>query len=119
IYADDTSEIFTFNLSRKLFENEGNVFFSPYSTKIALGMALEGADDTTQVEMLHVLKNVQYPRAELNGAFSSFQSVAIDRSFTPLKSYVDACQKKFKTELMSVDFLTQKENSLKTINGWV
>ena len=53
-YVNSSNE-FTFEMYKQLDDSEDNIFFSPYSISIALGMAYEGARGETATEMEQVL----------------------------------------------------------------
>ena len=62
---------FAFDLYRALGEEEGNIFFSPYSISAALAMTYAGAEGTTEVEMAEVLR-FTLPENRLHPAFNLF-----------------------------------------------
>lgn len=59
----NSSNDFAFDMYRELLDGEDNIFFSPYSITIALGMAYEGAKGQTAAEMQAV---IQLPENDLN-----------------------------------------------------
>jgi serpin B len=52
----NSSNEFSFGMYRELIDGDENVFFSPYSITIALGMAYEGARGETAEEMIDVIE---------------------------------------------------------------
>lgn len=114
VYAED----FSYTFSQKILAQEkGNVFISPYSVRVALGMALDGAKGTTREELEKVLGNSRELYVT-KGNFRSFQALAIDNSFTPLKQYVDTLYTTYHAATLSVDFQAPQK-ALQAINGWV
>jgi len=61
---------FALDLFRVLREEDGNLFFSPYSVSVALAMAYAGARDATAIEMAETLRFTLDPR-RLHPAFNS------------------------------------------------
>ena len=51
----NSSNIFSYDMYKQLVNGSDNVFFSPYSITIALGMAYEGAKGETASQMLDVI----------------------------------------------------------------
>lgn len=60
---------FAFDLYGILGEEEGNIFFSPYSISAALAMTYAGADGDTEAEMAEVLR-FTLPQNRLHPAFN-------------------------------------------------
>ncbi len=60
---------FAFDLYRALGEEEGNIFFSPYSISAALAMTYAGAEGTTEADMAEVLR-FTLPENRLHPAFN-------------------------------------------------
>ncbi len=65
---------FAFEMYRKLAEEEGNIFFSPYSISVALSMTIEGARGRTAEQMAAAL---QIPE-EARPAGSGLQKIPMD-----------------------------------------
>ncbi|MDB6080747.1 MAG: proteinase inhibitor serpin [Chlamydiia bacterium] len=113
---------FSFRLTETLLTQKENVVFSPYSIRLALDMAYIGARGKTREEMAALFSNQIFLSASLpksGGGFDSFQAIAIDRSYTPLQSYIDTLETKLQAEVFSVDFTKNFKDSLAAINGWV
>lgn len=117
VFAEGAESTFEYALSRKLFEKPDNLFISPYSVKIALEMAEDGAEGETLQEM----KSVLGERSPLlsGGGFHSFQALAIDQAFHPLKSYQELIRERFSAEMLKVDFQHKRSQALQVVNGWV
>ena len=60
---------FAFDLYEVLAEEEGNIFFSPYSISAALAMTYAGAEGTTETDMAEVLR-FTLPENRLHPAFN-------------------------------------------------
>lgn len=118
-FAEDAlADNFAYTLSHRTLKDEGNVFISPYSAKIALRMAMDGAIGNTYAEMQKVLGSE--PLKIINGGgFSSCQALAVDQRYPFLKSYVDGIQKDYQAALLPVDFFQQRELAVVIVNRWV
>ena len=124
---------FAFDLFKKITENKsGNVFISPISVSMALGMALNGADEETKRQMENVLHlnnlssleiNEYYrfllsslpnldPKTTLNFANSIWYKMnfPIHPDFKQANAYC------FDAEVNEVDFA--KPETLDAINNW-
>ena len=124
---------FAFDLFKKINENEsGNVFISPISVSIALGMTLNGADGETKQQMEQVLHlnglssleiNEYYrymltslpnldPKTTLNFA----NSIWYRMNFPIHPDFKQTNINYFNAEVNEVDFT--KPETLNTINNW-
>ena len=127
---------FAFKLFGEIARRAGpdsNLFISPLSAAMALGMAYDGAAGTTQAEMQRALEltgmtlddvNQSYRSliALLRGldpgvAFTLANSVWYRPSLTLTPEFVDAAQTYFGARVQSLDFATP--TAAPTINGWV
>ncbi|HXF29819.1 MAG TPA: serpin family protein, partial [Chlamydiales bacterium] len=111
---------FSSKLSQQLLSEDNgnkNLFFSPYSAKIALQMALDGASGKTFDEMKAALGS-DVPHFFSTG-IASFQAMAIASNYSPNKSYLDEVQKKFQAKVLSVDFAKHKDEAIAMVNHWV
>lgn len=139
----DGNNTFTINLYQALKEeNEGNLFYSPYSISSALAMTYAGARGETEKQMANTL-HFTLPQDRLHPAFNSVslalasrgqETSELDKMGFILKN-VNAIwgQKnfKFKTAFLDVlaenygagmricDFVKEPEKSRLTINDWV
>ncbi len=125
-----------FDLYGKLAaENEGNLFFSPYSISTALAMTYGGARGETAEQMdtvLHLggpepthpafaylrktLNNVQETgRVQLNVANALWPQ----KDFTFLPDYLALTKKYYGSELHPVDYKADAEGARQQINTWV
>ncbi|GAH57969.1 unnamed protein product [marine sediment metagenome] len=127
---------FGFDLYQKLRENEGNLFFSPYSISTALAMTYAGARGQTEKEMVEVL-HFSLAQEFLHSSFSKLQSdlntiqnegdikLSIANSLWAqegyhfLDTFFDLNRKYYGAGLNFVDFATQTEVARETINIWV
>ncbi len=110
-----------------------NVFLSPLSVSMALGMALDGADGSTLDSMKQALGLSDFSMQQINDSYKSItallesldpnvtmniaNSVWIKNSFPVLSSYLHDCSTYFDAEASTLDFTSP--DALQTINGWV
>jgi len=127
---------FALDLYGKLREQEGNLFFSPYSISTALGMTYAGARGNTEAQMAKVL-HFDLPQEKLHPAFKSLLeglgarrkeggyelSVANalwgQKGYPWLKEFLDVTRGNYGAGLREVDFAGDTEGARKTINDWV
>lgn len=130
----NSSNEFTFQMYKQLIDSDENVFFSPYSISIALGMAFEGARGQTATEMVQVLDfpeddqarwgMVKSLQSQLNkdgttyelstaNAYWLKQGRNIDADY---KNVIESCYLAHGQEL---DFVGDPAGSVDTINDWV
>ncbi|MDO9635272.1 MAG: serpin family protein [Paludibacter sp.] len=125
---------FAFDLFRKTIAltDEKNVFISPLSVSIALGMAWNGADADTKAEMETALKMSGMTVDEINEYYQIMQTglTKVDPSTTlnianslwyrlgfPVKSdYLQVNKNYFNAEIRELDF--DKAGAVDTINAW-
>jgi serpin B len=125
---------FAFNLLKTTIENtdKPNVFISPLSMSIALGMAWNGADNDTKKEMEDMLNMSGMTVDEINEYYQIMQSTLpkVDnktklniansiwyRTGFPVKAdYLDVNKEYFNAEIKELDFA--KAWALDTINNW-
>jgi len=121
-----------FDLYGRLREEEGNIFFSPWSISSAMAIALEGARGETESEMRAVL---HLPGEERRPAFARLyneinkkdkryelataNAVWAQKDFQILDAYFDVIEKYYGGNVENLDFIGDTEGSRKTINGWV
>jgi len=127
---------FGINLLAKLSEldDEGdNIFISPLSISIALGMALHGAQGKTQEEMKQVLEFHNLSIDEINESYRGLldllpyvdpsvemliaNSVWYRYTFPVLKEFIETNKKYFDAEVQGLDF--NSPEAPKIINNWV
>lgn len=125
---------FAFELLRKTIENndDENVFLSPMSVSIALGMALNGAENETETQIASVLQLRDMTYAEINEYYKIMQSnlpgvdpkvklsianaVWYDKLFNVKQSFLDVNAENFDAYIKMLDF--QSPTALDTINSW-
>ncbi len=127
---------FALDLYAKLKEQEGNLFFSPYSISTALAMTYAGAGGNTEKQMADVL-HFDLPQEKLHPAFrkliermnaqgkeSGYQlSVAnalwAQKDYQFLRAFLNTTKSNYGAGLNQVDFVKATEAARKTINDWV
>lgn len=125
---------FAFELLRKTIENndDENVFLSPMSVSIALGMALNGAENETETQIASVLQLRDMTYAEINEYYKIMQSnlpnvdpkvklsianaVWYDMQFDVKQSFLDVNAENFDAYIKMLDF--KSPAALDTINSW-
>ncbi len=130
-----SSNAFAFNLMRAVNANEatGNVFVSPLSVSMALGMTMNGAAGSTFDEMREMLGFGGLSEAQINASYRSLIDLllGLDRSteigvansvwyrqgFPFEQSFITTVEDSFDAEVAALDF--GDSGSVKTINDWV
>ncbi len=125
---------FAFDLYSKFNNEEGNIFFSPYSISTALAMTYEGAKGKTAEEMQNVLhlpddkekihSDFAGINKELNKANKSYNlSVAnalwAQNDYKFLDEYFKTVERSYGGKVTNLDFVKETEKSRQTINSWV
>jgi serpin B len=124
-----------FDLYQKLLEEEqGNVFFSPWSIESALGMTYEGAKGQTAEEMEKVLhlpaddieRQSSFARLynEINQPNPDFllhtaNALWLQKDYPFQQEYMDAVENYYKGATTNLDFVSNAEGARQTINAWV
>jgi serpin B len=114
-------------------ENDKNVFISPLSVAMALGMTYNGAAGETQEAMQRTLELEGFTLEEVNQCYQhliesltqldpkvQFQianSIWYRLGLTPRERFLNLCQKYFKALVRDLDF--SHPNAGDTINAWV
>jgi len=112
---------------------ESNIFISPLSVSMALGMAYNGARDSTERAMRNVLEFGELSRMEINESyrhlydvltgldesviFEIANSIWYERSFNVKDSFIGINRKYFDAEVSALDF--SDPSSVDIINNWV
>jgi serine protease inhibitor len=127
---------FAWDLYGKLQEQEGNLFFSPYSISTALAMAYAGAQGTMATQMAKVLHFTLEPEA-LHSAFASlvehFQEIQkkgdvalnvanalwIQQDVELLEEFLNIIKTYYGSNLFQVNFKEAIEVARIEINNWV
>jgi serine protease inhibitor len=115
------------------FELNKNVFISPFSVSMALGMALNGADGTTLDSMKKVIEHSDFTMQEINESYKNISSILshLDskvvfqiansiwcrNDFIVLPTFLNDCHEYFNAEVASLAF--SSPGAVQTINGWV
>ena len=127
---------FGVDLYRELSGTEGNLFFSPYSISVALGMTYGGARGVTETEMARVLclppgreaphEAFAQLQAHLAGiqekgeiALNVANSLWAQEGHVFLDEFFALMNTHYGAGLRFVDFATRTEEARKAINAWV
>jgi serpin B len=126
---------FAFDLFRtgNADQHKSNVFVSPLSASMALGMATNGADGTTYNEMKSTLHLTGATREDVNGSYKSLiallrdldpqtkftiaNSIWYEQTFPFNASFLDESRQYFDAEVSGLDF--KSPAAVGTINSWV
>jgi serine protease inhibitor len=114
-------------------EQNKNVFISPFSVSMALGMALNGADGSTLDSMKQVLEHSNFTIQEINESYKNISSILTHldskvvfqiansiwcrNDFIVLPAFLNDCHEYFDAEAASLDF--SSPSAVQTINAWV
>lgn len=132
----NSNEIFAFKLFRQInsaSNPDSNLFISPLSVSMALGMTLNGADGATFTDMQNCLELSGLSRDEINTAYKNLIALLINidpqvkfqiansiwyREGFPVKQpFIDVNREFFDAEVSELDF--SDPASVTTINNWV
>lgn len=131
--AADAANAFGAELHARLAKEPGNVFWSPASVALALGMAREGARGATATEMDAVLHVTGKAPGTL-GALASVQSAGDGKSSPEVRvanrlwadatlplepAYVAVTKGRYGASAQGVDFIRSPEPARAAINAWV
>jgi len=132
----DASNAFAFSLFAKVnaAQRDSNVFISPLSASLALGMTLNGAANQTFEEMRSALQFGTASQQEINDGYKSLiallssldpavtmriaSSIWYQNGFPFNQSFLDAGKTSFDAEIQGLNF-ADTPGSLTAINGWV
>jgi len=133
---------FALNLYRQLSEQEGNIFYSPYSISAALAMTYAGARNTTEQQMAKTMSFL-LPQDKLHPAFNNLDKILKSRGegakgkddegfrlnivnaiwgqkdYSFLPAFLDTLAENYGAGLRILDFINNTEQSRLTINKWV
>ena len=133
---------FAFELYKALREEEGNLFYSPYSISLALAMTYAGARDETAQQMADTLQFL-LEQERLHPAFNWLDAELAKRGegaegkdgegfrlnivnaiwgqkdYSFLSTFLDILAENYDAGLRILDFITETEKSRLTINDWV
>jgi len=133
--------LFAFDLYRTLFDQELNVFYSPYSISLALAMTYAGARGNTALEMAQAL-HLALPQERLRAASNALDQALASRGTTVtqegerfrlhvanalwgqkgyafLATFLDLLAQNHGAGLRLLDFQGATEASRQAINQWV
>ncbi|GAI29049.1 unnamed protein product, partial [marine sediment metagenome] len=138
----DGNSAFGFDLYQALREEDGNLFFSPYSISLALAMTYAGARGETAQQMADTLQ-FTLPQDRLHPAFNSLDIKLSQRGegakgkdgkgfrlnivnaiwgqegYKFLSEFLDVLAENYGAGLRPLDFANAPEESRITINNWV
>jgi len=133
---------FAFDLYRALKEEDGNLFYSPYSISLALAMTYAGARGETAEQMAATLE-FMLEQDRLHPAFNWLDAELASRGegaegkdgegfrlnivnaiwgqkdYKFLSDFLDVLAENYGAGLRILDFITETEKSRVTINDWV
>ncbi len=133
---------FAFDLYRALSEQDGNLFYSPYSISMAVAMAYAGARGETEQQIADTL-HYRLPQDRLHSSFNALDLDLASRGGEPkgqdqegfqifianavwgqegygfLDSFLDLLDENYGGDLRQVDFLQAPNASRLKINDWV
>jgi len=130
-----SSNDFAFDLFRtgNVSQHKANVFMSPLSASMALGMTANGANGTTYDEMRSTLRQGTATREEIGAGYKSLISLLVGldpgttftiansiwqkQSFPVNPSFLDESKLYFDAQVEALDFMSP--TAVPTINSWV
>jgi serpin B len=131
----DAANAFTFALFRQVADAQrgANVFVSPLSASMALGMTMNGASGATRDQMRDALAVGGASREEINAGYKGLiallrgldnsvefrlaNSIWYRQGFPFQQSFLDEAKRWFDAEVQGLDFASP--GALPAINGWV
>ena len=138
----DGNSGFAFDLYQALSEEEGNLFYSPFSISLALAMTYAGARGETEQQMADTL-NFILSQSDLHPAFNALDLELASRGegaegkdgegfrlnivnaiwgqqdYKFLDTFLDVLAENYGAGLRLLDFINAAEESRITINDWV
>ncbi len=130
----DGNNQFAIKLYKELeSENQGNLFFSPYSIYSAMAMVYEGARGKTAKEIKNVFHfpdyNVLRPNfakvyTDINAANKNYtlrtgNALWVERTFNLLPDYTRTVEEYYGGKAVNLDFINEPEKSRQTINSFI
>jgi len=126
---------FALDLYRILHQEDGNLFFSPYSISLGLAMVYTGSHGKTEEQMASVL-HFEFAPYDLPPVFGALHSELVGRGnrnfqlhlanslwwqegYALRQIYLDTLRKRLGATLEPLNFSTTPEKSRATINEWV
>jgi serpin B len=132
----ESDNAFGLKLFGQVYDEEGtgaNIFISPLSVAMALGMAYNGANTTTRDAMEETLELQGLSLQEVNESYRSLidllsgldpnvefligNSIWYDERYTFRQDFLDVNREYFDAEVVGLDFTSP--SAAPTINGWV
>ena len=136
------NSVFTFDLYQALKEEDGNLFYSPYSISLALAMTYAGAHGETAQQMADTLQFLldhdklhpafNWLDAELAGRgegakgkdgegfrLNIVNAIWGQKNYEFLSGFLDVLAENYGAGLRILDFMTNTEKSRLAINDWV
>ena len=125
---------FAFDLYSELDKNEdGNMFYSPYSISAALAMTYEGAKGQTADEMKSVFhfpeENILRPNFaaiydDINKENKEYElktgnALWVQKDYPFLEEYIDGVENYYGGKATMLDFVKEAEKSRQTINSFI
>jgi len=133
----NSNTTFALDLYRALSQEEGNLFFSPYSISTALAMTYAGARGETEVQMKETL-HFTLPQGVLHPAFHGLDTDLAQRAnsvdgvqlrianalwgqigYPFLSDFRDTLAESYDAPLRRTDFVDAPEKARTEINDWV
>jgi serpin B len=132
----DGNTAFALDLYSRLKDEDGNLFFSPYSISVALAMTYAGARENTAQQMSQTLRFSMDPQ-RLHPAFEKLEerlealqeegnvqleianSLWPHKSYPILEEYVSLVREYYGVQITSLDYAADTEAARRIINEWV
>jgi serpin B len=137
----DGNNAFALDLYQSLRDQDGNLFYSPFSISLALAMTYAGARGSTESQMANTL-HFDLSQDQLHPAFNALDqelakrgeaqskdeqplqldianAVWAEQSYTFLQAYLDTIAENYGAGIRLADFINQAESTRKEINNWV
>jgi len=138
----DGNTIFAFDLYQSLKDEEGNIFYSPYSISLALAMTYAGARGETEQQMAETLMFL-LSQDQLHPAFNKLDielgkrgqgaegkddegfrlnivnAIWGQKDYEFLNAFLDVLAENYGAGMRILDFINETEESRITINDWV
>ncbi|GAB6007651.1 serpin family protein [Dysgonomonas reticulitermitis] len=128
------NNMFAFDLFKATYKNENktNIFISPLSVDMALGMTWNGAAGETKTEMQAALRNQGYTAEDINEYAKTLREALINADpstklaiansiwtrsgFNLEQPFIDVNKTNYNAEVKTLDF--SSPNAVKEINNW-
>ena len=132
--VSEANNLFAFDIYSQYKNDEGNLFFSPYSISSALAMTYEGAKGKTADEIASVFHfpnntaamrsgfmqvNDYLNRPGKNYALHTANALWAEQSYKFLPTYLNTAETYYGGKATNLNFIGESEGSRLTINSWV